>query len=251
MKKVFLYILLIIFLLLVWQYFGTSNNRVRLLISSPSDCAFYFNENTYSLVKATSVTLLESFLGLLIAVFFALLLMVICIKYKTFFNFILPIILTTQVIPLITLAPFFILWLGIGISSKIALAAVISFYPVFMNFATGYNSISSNVFDLLDIYKAKLPFRILNVYFPLSLPNIFTGLKISATLSVIGAIVAEFSGADVGLGKNLLMSSIRIEPEMMMLSIFLSAAIGGLMFGVIYLLERSFGKWYLNNKQLN
>ncbi len=127
------------------------------------------------------------------------------------------------------------------------MVAVIAFYPIFMNFATGYHAISTNVFDLLAIYKAKLSFRIFRVYFPLSLPNIFTGLKISATLSVIGAIVAEFTGAETGLGKNLLMTAIRIEPELMMLSIFFSGLVGGLLFGLIYMLEKVFGKWYLTS----
>lgn len=221
-----------------------------MLISSPSFCLDYFEENSRALWQATYTTLYESFLGLIIAVFFAFLLMILCFLFDGLYKFILPIILSSQVIPLITLAPFFIIWLGIGVESKIALVAIISFYPIFLNFSTGYNSIPTTIFELMEIYKAKNKFRILKVYFPLSLQNIFTGLKISATLSVIGAIVAEFTGAKVGIGKNLLLTSIRIEPELMMISIFLSALIGGTLFGVIYGLERILGKWYINDKRI-
>jgi NitT/TauT family transport system permease protein len=222
-----------------------------MLISSPQLCFEYLKENRSILFRATFTTFIEAIIGLIVATLIAFSLMIVCFKFQKFFRFILPVLLTTQVIPLITLAPFFILWLGIGVSSKVALAATLSFYPIFMNFATGYNSISTNIFDLLKIYPSKLSFRIANVYFPLSLPNIFTGLKIAATLSVIGAIVAEFSGAELGLGKNLLLSAIRIEPELMMVSIFLSALLGGFLFSIIYIIEQLSGKWYINEKQFS
>lgn len=77
------------------------------------------------------------------------------------------------------------------------------------------------------------------------MPNIMTGLKIAATLAVIGAIVAEFNGAEIGLGKNLFLAAKRLEPELMMSSLFLSSLLGGLMYFIIYLIEHRFGKWYL------
>lgn len=247
MRNWFLYILLFNVCAFLWHYFGSNYSRVRMLISSPELTMDYFNENSSILLNATFTTFYESLFGLIIATVIAFGLMIFCFYNRGFYNFILPIIISSQVIPLITLAPFFILAFGIGIKSKVALAAIISFYPIFLNFSTGFNSISSNIFDFLNLYNTKTSFRIFKIYFPLSLPNIFTGLKISATLSVIGAIVSEFSGSEIGLGKNLLMSAIRIEPELMMISIFLSALLGGMMFGFIFLLERIFGKWYSIN----
>lgn len=245
MRNWILYILLVVVLGFLWHYYGNNNNYIRMLISSPTLTLDYFNENSSILFKATFTTFYESVFGLIIATFIAFGLMIFCFYNRGFYNFILPIIISSQVIPLITLAPFFILAFGIGIESKVALAAVISFYPIFLNFATGFNSISTDIIDFLNLYNTKITFRIFKIYFPLSLQNIFTGLKISATLSVIGAIVAEFSGAEIGLGKNLLMSAIRIEPELMMISIFLSTLLGGVLFGSIYFLEKLFGKWYL------
>lgn len=245
MKNWISYILLLIFAAILWHYFGSNYNHVRMLISSPKLTIDYFIDNSSILLSALFTTFCESVFGLIIATAIAFSLMIFCFYNRRFYNFILPIIISSQVIPLITLAPFFILAFGIGLKSKVALAATISFYPIFLNFSTGYNSISDNIHDFLSLYNTKMHFRILKIYFPLSLQNIFTGLKISATLSVIGAIVAEFSGAEIGLGKNLLMSAIRIEPELMMISIFLSALLGGVLFGSIYILEKLLGKWYL------
>jgi NitT/TauT family transport system permease protein len=158
-------------------------------------------------------------------------------------DYILPIMITSQVIPLIVLAPFFIVLMGIGLSSKIAMAALISFFPIFINFAQGYKSISKNIHELMMVYQAPLKFRIKNVYFPLSMPSILAGLKISANLAVIGAIVAEFSGAENGLGKNLYISAIRLEPELMMSSLFLSMFIGIFFYSLFVIIERRIVRW--------
>jgi NitT/TauT family transport system permease protein len=158
-------------------------------------------------------------------------------------DFVLPIMVASQVIPLIVLAPFFIILLGIGLESKIAMAALMCFFPIFLNFAQGYKSISQDVHELLHIYNANILSRIKNVYFPLAMPNIMTGLKISSTLAVIGAIVAEFTGATQGLGKNLFLSAIRLEPDLMMSSLVLSTLLGAVIFGSIYLIEKRLTRW--------
>jgi NitT/TauT family transport system permease protein len=170
--------------------------------------------------------------------------MILCFYKPKVMDFILPVMVTSQVIPLIVLAPFFIILLGIGVSSKIAMASLMCFFPIFVNFAHGYRSISGNIHELLYIYDAPLKIRIRRVYFPLSMNSIMAGLKVSATLAVIGAIVAEFTGAETGLGKNLFISAIRLEPDLMMTSLLLSTLIGLSVYGSIRLVEKRVFNWY-------
>lgn len=244
MKRKLIYLLLSIVLLILWQYFGSHNQTVRLFISSPSLVTEYFFANYNELLIATFTTLLEAVLGLAIATCFSFGMMTLCFYKPKFMDFILPVMITSQVVPVIVLAPFFIILLGLGISSKIAMAAVISFFPVFVNFAQGYKAISTNIHEMMSIYEAPLSFRIKNIYFPLALPSIMAGLKVSATLAVIGAIVAEFTGAETGLGKNLFISAIRLEPDLMMTSLILSTVIGFGLFTTVKLIEKKFGRWY-------
>lgn len=244
MKRRIIYLLLSIAVLALWQYAGRHNQTVRLYISSPVLVVEYFASNYADLLKATYTTLLEAVVGLIIATCFSFGMMILCFYKPKFMEFILPIMITSQVIPVIVLAPFFIILFGLGVTSKIAMAAVISFFPVFVNFAQGYKAISVNIHELMKIYDAPLGFRIKNVYFPLAMSSIMAGLKISATLAVIGAIVAEFTGAETGLGKNLFISAIRLEPDLMMTSLILSTAIGLALFASIKLLERKSGQWY-------
>lgn len=243
MKNKITYILLSILLLVVWQYFGSTNQTVRLLLSSPTLVVNYFCENYASLLQATQTTLIEAVVGLLIAVVFSFGVMILCFYYPKLMDFVLPIMITSQVIPLIVLAPFFIILLGIGLGSKIAMAALMCFFPIFVNFAQGYKAISQNIHELMHIYNANTWTRTRFVYFPLSMPSIMAGLKISATLAVIGAIVAEFNGAEIGLGKNLFLAAKRLEPDLMMSCLLLSTLLGVVLFGTIYYIEKKIIKW--------
>lgn len=243
MKNKILYILLSILLLVAWQYFGSTSQTARLLLSSPSLVVNYFGENSASLLQATQTTLIEAVAGLLIATVFSFGVMILCFYKPKLMDFVLPIMITSQVIPLIVLAPFFIILMGIGLGSKIAMAALMCFFPIFVNFAQGYKAISQNIHELMHIYNAGTWTRIRNVYFPLAMPSIMAGLKISATLAVIGAIVAEFTGAEIGLGKNLFLAAKRLEPDLMMSSLLLSTLLGVLFFSTIYFIEKRIINW--------
>ena len=243
MKNKILYILLSLALLVAWQYFGSTNQTVRLLLSSPSLVINYFDSNYTMLLQATQTTLFEAVTGLLIATVFSFGVMILCFYFPKLMDFVLPIMVASQVVPLIVLAPFFIILLGIGLGSKIAMAALMCFFPIFVNFAQGYKAISQNIHELMHIYNASTWTRIRQVYFPLSMPSIMAGLKISATLAVIGAIVAEMTGAEKGLGKNLFLSAIRLEPDLMMSSLILSASLGALLFCSIIIIEKKFTRW--------
>lgn len=249
MKKRVLYLVLIINFYFIWEFFGSRSPSVRLLISSPGFIVDYIGQNYYDLLSATAVTLIEAFCGLLIATFISFTVMTLVFFKPKIMDYVLPVMVTSQVMPLIVLAPFFVLLLGIGVTSKIAMAAVMCFFPIFVNFAQGYKSISKNILELMNINRASTTFKIINVYYPLSMPNIIAGLKISSTLSVIGAIVAEFTGAQIGLGKNLFLSAIRLNPDLMMSSLLLSTVLGGIMFGAILVLERLTGTWFLHSDE--
>lgn len=245
MRRSLLYVGCLISALLLWEYFGQSSQGVRLLISCPSLVYRFSNDNWGLLQTATLTTLLESSTGLGLAVAFTFLIMLPCIYFPQVLRFLLPLMIASQVIPLITLAPLLILLFGIGIKSKVVMAGVMCFFPLFINFLSGYTSIPRTTNEMLYLYKASTWFEIIKVNVPLSLPSIFAGLKISATLAVIGAIVSEFNGAEYGLGKNIYIAAKRLEPELMMTSIILTSLLGGLMYGTMWLLERRFGRWYL------
>lgn len=241
---------LIIIIGIAWEKGSAGNNNLRVLISSPSAISTYFTTNTWFLVSSFWVTFQEAFIGLLLATTFCLGVTVLCFYIPSLLSYLLPIMIASQVIPLITLAPLFFILFGGGLMAKIMMSALLCFFPIFINTAQGIKSIDKNIHELLYIYNASTRQKIRHIYFSLSLPNIMAGLKIAATLAVIGAIVSEFNGADKGLGKNLFLSAKRLEPELMMTSLFLAAFMGAIMYGLIYLIEKKLGKWYLKTNEV-
>lgn len=232
-------------LLPAWEVSSRSSRTVRLLVSSPTRIWSFIESDHVELLRATWITFAESSLGLLLATVVGVGLITVGLFFPAFLRFVLPATIASQVIPLIVLAPFFVIAFGIGMASKVAMAAVLCFFPTFIGLAQGYRLIPGSVHDLLDIYDAPKAFRVFRVYLPLALPSGMGGLKVSATLSVIGAIVAEFTGSEVGLGRNLFLSTIRLQPDLMMASLLASAALGAAMFSAVHFLERRLGRWYL------
>ena len=246
MKRYFIYIFFALLILGTWQYAG-HNNTVRVLLSQPTLIAEYLATNIVNLIEATQATFYEALAGLFLASLFSFGTMILCFYFPKLMDYILPVMIISQVIPLITLAPLFIILFGAGLTAKIMMAALLCFFPIFVNFANGVKLISANIHELMYVYNATTTQKIRHIYFPLALPQIMTGLKVAATLAVIGAIVAEFNGAEMGLGKNLFLAAKRLEPELMMCSLFFSAILGGIMYLCIYLMERRVGNWYLQN----
>jgi NitT/TauT family transport system permease protein len=233
----------------LWQLIGT-NNKVRLLISTPSRVCNYFVTNAGSLIGAFIQTSLEAFSGIVLASLVCFSIMFVCFYWPRLLAALLPIIALSQVIPLITLAPLFILLFGLGTLSKLMMSALICFFPIFVGFATGVRQVSDEVRTMLYVYDASVWQRIRWAYLPQSLPHLMAGLKVASTLAVIGAIVAEFNGADVGLGKNLFLAAKKLEPELMMSSLILSSVLGGALFGAVVGIERSLGRWYIKGESI-
>lgn len=246
MKKSFLYIILIFSMILVWELITRNNSNLRLLISSPTLTYKYLISNISFLFEAFKYTAFESLIGLLLALLLSFIFMYLCLWFPKLFDFVLPLMIISQVIPVVTLAPLFIVLFGIGLISKIGMAILMCFFPIFINLASGVKNIDENFKNLFSIYNANTNTKIFQLYLPLSLPYLFSGLKVSSTLSVIGSIVAEFSGAEYGLGKNLFLSSKRLDAELMINSILLSCLLGGVFYLLIVIFEKAFGKWYIN-----
>lgn len=251
MKKKVLVLILLTSLLILWEFIATNSSTVRYFVSSPSESYLYANSHALNLLNSTLVTLIEALSGYVLAIIFSFLIMFICFFNKSFFNFISPLFIASQVLPIITLAPFFIIVFGMGLFSKIAMVVLMCFFPIFVNFSTGYKSITSNTYDLLYIYNAKKIFTIFRIILPLSTPYIFAGLKVSTTMAIMGAIIAEFVGAKDGLGKNLYLAPKNSQPELMICSIILTAILGWSLYKLVELSEMKFGKWYKNNKIQN
>jgi NitT/TauT family transport system permease protein len=230
--------------LLVWEIWADSSVTVRLLLSSPLRTCAYAANHFGDAAQAFLYTGLESLVGLLVATIFALGFGVVCIYYPRVGNISFPLLVASQVIPLVCLAPMIILVFGPGPSGKVFLSALIAFFPILTNVISGIRSVPSASQEMMRIMAASKAHVIRHVIIPHCSDHFFAGMRIAAPLAVIGAIVAEFNGADVGIGKDIFISAKRLEPELMMGGIVAGAILSGLIYGAVLLLERRLGSWY-------
>jgi NitT/TauT family transport system permease protein len=154
-----------------------------------------------------------------------------------------PMILALQVIPKIAIAPLILIWFGFGVGGKVVIAMTVAFFPVLVNTTSGLHSVQPEILDLArSLHASKL--RLLQkVLFPNALPYIFTGLKISMTLSVVGAVIGEFIGGNQGLGYLIQQAQFEINTPLMVAAIFLLAIIGLAAYGLVALAERLCIPW--------
>jgi NitT/TauT family transport system permease protein len=158
-----------------------------------------------------------------------------------------PYAVTLQAIPILAIVPLIQFWFGSGQSSRVIVCVIISLFPIIVNTLFGLQSAERGMHDLFTLHHAGRWVRLRKLMFPAALPAIFAGLRISAGLAVIGAIVGDFffSQGEAGIGQQLKKYASRLNGEQLLAAIAMSSALGVtvfLLFGWIQ--QRAIGKWY-------
>jgi NitT/TauT family transport system permease protein len=153
-----------------------------------------------------------------------------------------------QTIPKVALAPILVMWLGYGIMPKVMVAFLISFFPIVIDAAVGLRSMSSEMTDLARSMGATRMQVFARFRLPTSLPYLFSGLKVAATLAIAGTVVGEFVGADKGLGYLLLVTNSNMESALMFATIVALTIIGLVFYYFVELLESFLIPWHVTHR---
>lgn len=189
------------------------------------------------------VTLREVFGGLALGLSVAVLLGYALGKSRTLERILSPYLVASQAIPIVALAPLLIIWFGVGSLSKVLVCALTLFFPVLINIIVGIRGVDSDLVDLMRSLRASRwqVFKMLEL--PASLPVLIGGLKIGVTLSVIGAVVGEFVGADRGLGFLVNLARGLFDTPLMFVALFTLMFIALALYGTVSALESWLLKW--------
>jgi NitT/TauT family transport system permease protein len=199
-------------------------------------------KNMDMLISYSGITLGEAFLGFICANILSFIIAVIFIFSKTIKLGVYPILISLQVVPIIALSPLIILWFGTGLLSKVVVVTLLCFFPILINTLKGFQNINTEYLDLFKVYSASKWTIFTMLRLPFSWPYIFSALKISSTLAVVGAIIGEFVGSDKGLGFLVLTSSYRLRTDIMFSAIIFSSVVSLMFFYLIVFLEKLFVK---------
>jgi len=154
-----------------------------------------------------------------------------------------PLIVTSQAVPVIAIAPLLITWFGFGSTSKVLVSALVAFFPIVVNSAAGLASLDEGVVTLMRSFPASRLQIFLRARLPNALPQIFSGLKVGVVLAVIGAVVGEWVGADEGLGYLIVRANASLTVDLVFACIVLLAAMGIVLFIVVNLVEQLVLPW--------
>jgi NitT/TauT family transport system permease protein len=157
-----------------------------------------------------------------------------------------PLLVMSQTIPKVAIAPILVVWLGFGILPKIAIVFLISFFPIVVSTVVGLKNVEADMIDLVRSMGANTLKIMLRVRGPSALPQMFAGFKIAICLAVVGAIVGEFVGSDRGLGYLLLTSTGTLDGTLVWSALFILIAIGMILFAIVSKLERLTIPWHVS-----
>jgi len=196
-----------------------------------------------TLLRNASVTLAEVLAGLALGMFVAFVLGYLLSRSRTVERLVAPYIVASQSIPIVAIAPLLIIWFPSGITSKVIVSALIVFFPILISCIAGLRSAEPDLRDLMRSLEATRWQTFIKLELPAAMPMIASGLKVGATLSVIGAVVGEFVGADRGLGFLVKQGQGIYDTPLMFVAVLSLVVIAMSLYGLIALAERYLLAW--------
>lgn len=238
-------------LLIMWQLLCITGLVPSYMLPSPSDVIKAFVSELPLLLENSVITLQEAFIGLVLGVsvgFFAAVLMdTFDILYKAFY----PLLIITQTIPSVAVAPLLVLWFGYEMTPKIVLIVISTFFPVTVGLLDGFRSADKDAIGLLRSMGANRLQIFRYIKFPSALPQLFSGLRIAAAYSVVGAVISEWLGGFGGLGVYMTRVRKAFAFDKMFAVIFLISAISLALMALVGFAEKKCMPYRNTNKKEN
>jgi NitT/TauT family transport system permease protein len=227
-------------ILLVWYILTTPGHVSSLFLPAPADVFSSLVAGLSSGVMFSNalVTIEESVLGFLLALALALPLGYGLAKSRLLALTLHPYVAAGQAIPAIVIAPFFSLWLGYGLLPNLLVCTLVVFFPIIVNTILGVQTIDSTLTDAARVEGASGWSLIAHIEFPLALPAILAAIRTGFTLSIVGALVAEFVGGSQGLGALVLMAKNQFNTPFMFATVLVLAGLAALYYGITWLLTK-------------
>lgn len=227
-------------LLVFWELIVKLGNIPLYILPAPSKVVKTFFQELPILFQHGGATILEAFIGIFIALFLGIFLGILMDAFSLIKNCIYPILVITQTIPVIVLAPIFIIYLGFGLAPKILTVVLMCFFPIVVNFSDGMAELDKNYINLVKSYGAKKYQLYTLVKLPAALPSLFSGLRVAATYSISGAVVGEWIASQKGLGYYMLKVKNGYMLDKVFSCVIVIILLSLLMNGIVSIIQKKF-----------
>ncbi len=235
--------LLLCLFVLAWQGVASLDSVDDLTLASPVETWQALREDWSLLMDNAGVTLVEVVLGLAVAAATGVAFAVTMHLFRPLRDAAYPLLVGSQAIPVVVLAPIFVLAFDYGIGPKLAIVALICFFPITVNVLDGLRSVEPEHLKLMRSFGASRLRTLRSVELPAALPSFFSGLRVAATVSVIGAVFGEWAGADEGLGRLVLLGNNQLQTPRVYAGVVLLTLMAVALFALATLAERLVCPW--------
>ena len=235
--------LAIFILLSVWQMATGTGMIEEYLLPSPIAVMKAFVSEFPLLMENAGVTLIEAFIGLLFGVIIGFIMAVIMDHFERLYQAFYPIVVLTQTIPTVAIAPLLVLWFGYEMLPKVILIVLTTFFPITVSLLDGFRSADKDMINLMKSMGATKLQIFHHVKFPGALGQFFASLRISASYAVVGAVISEWLGGFSGLGVYMTRVKKAFAFDKMFAVIFLISAISLILMWVVDILQRKCMPW--------
>jgi NitT/TauT family transport system permease protein len=228
-------------LVLAWHLFVKWAEVPAYVMPTPVDTILALRGD-YNWVHNTLITTGEVFGGYLLAVLVGVGLAVLFSWFSTFAGFLMPLVVSLNMIPKVALGPLFIVWFDYGLGPNIIIAFTICFLPILITTARGLQEVEPELLDLVKALGGSRWQIFTKIQLPGSLPFVFSGMKVAVVLAVAGAVVGEFIASEEGLGYLMLQVQVDLDTPAMFMAVLLITLIGVVLYGIVIALEHYFVK---------
>jgi ABC-type nitrate/sulfonate/bicarbonate transport system permease component len=243
MRRYALAALLIALFVLAWQGVASLGSVDDLTLASPTETFQALRDDWSLLMDNAGVTLVEVLLGLAISIAAGAGFAVAMHVWRPLREAAYPLLVASQAIPIVVLAPILVLAFDYGMGPKLAMVALICFFPITVNVLDGLRSVEPELLKLMRSLGASRVQSLVKVELPSALPYFFSGLRIAATVSVIGAVFGEWAGADEGLGRLVLLGNNQLQTPRVYAGIVILTVMAVVLFALAGLAERLACPW--------
>lgn len=236
-------VFVILAVLIIWQFVSMMGWIPGYMLPSPIEVVQAFVADFSLLMQHSKVTLLEAALGLVCGVLLGFLSAALMDTFEPVRNGLYPILILTQTVPPVAIAPLLILWFSYGIAPKVILVVLVSYFPIAVGLLEGFQSVDPDMVKLMRSMKANRWQIFWHVKFPNALGEFFSGLKIAVSYSVVGAVIAEWLGGFNGLGVYMTRVKKSYDYDKMFAVIFLVSAISLLLMAIVKAVQYKMMPW--------
>jgi NitT/TauT family transport system permease protein len=230
--------------ILLWDLAVRFLSLPAYLVPSPESVAHVLVDRFAYLMEHTWVTTLETLLGFVFSIAVSVPLALSIVWSRIIERSVYPLLVISQAVPKVALAPLLLVWIGFGMETKVVVAVLIAFFPIVISLVVGLRSVPEDMVDLGRTMGLGPAQMFLKIRLPHALPSLFGGLKVAVTLAVVGAVVGEFVGADRGLGYVILLASGQLQMDIMFAAIVILVIVGIALFAAVQVVERILVPWH-------